>query len=116
MIALNRITTHVKTYEPGETLGSEFSEKDIERLIRLKAVDGAGDIEQDDDSDGELFGSGEPDSFLVEKDLNKLKKDQLIEYAVKIGLNGLTMELSKEQLVNDIINYIEEMEAAGEQV
>jgi hypothetical protein len=114
MIALVNITSHIRTYRPGEKLGSEFSEKDIKRLTKLKAIDGAADIE-DDELDGEFFGSREPDAFLTDKELNKKKKDELIIYATQIGLNGLTMDSSKEQLVNGILNYIEEVEA-GEQV
>lgn len=112
MIALNRITSHIKTYEPGEKLGSEFSERDIKRLIRLKAVDGAADIVTDDETDEELFGSGEPDSFLTKEGLDKIKtKELLIEYARKIGLDGLDIKTSREVLTNSILNYIEEIEA-----
>lgn len=117
MIAINRITSHIKTYEPGDQLGSEFSEKDLKRLIRLKALDGAKDFDADDDSDEELFGTGEPDSFLTEKELDKIKtKELLIEYAVKIGLNGLDIKSSREELTNSILNYIEEMEDGEGQV
>ncbi len=117
MIALNKITSSVKTYEPGDKLGSEFSEKDIKRLMRLKAVDGAADIEADDDSDGKLFGSGEPKSFLNEKELEKIpNKEKLIEYAEKIGINGLDTKASRAELTNSILNYIEELEDGEGQV
>lgn len=110
MLALVKITSHIRTYEPGQKLGSEFSENEIKRLIRLKAIDGSEDyVENIDDDD--FFNGNDPDEFLTESELSKLKKDELLEYATKIGLNGLTKNSTNEQLVNDILNYIEEIEA-----
>ncbi len=106
MIALVKITSHEKTYKPGETLGDEFTSEDISRLKRLKVVEGAVDSI---DSEDALFGDGEL-VFLTEKELNKLAKAKLIEYAKSIGLDDLTIAPSKEELVVAILNYIEELE------
>ncbi|WFR55362.1 hypothetical protein QA584_17325 [Anaerocolumna sp. AGMB13025] len=111
MIALVKITSHVKTYKPGEKLGSEFSDKDMKRLMRLKAVEGA---EEYEDSDDPIFGNGEPAEFLSEKELNKLTKPKIVEYAKSIGLNGLTADQSKEDLVKAALNYTEEIENSAE--
>ncbi|WMJ88869.1 hypothetical protein [Anaerocolumna sp. MB42-C2] len=111
MIALVIITSQVKTYKPGEKLGSEFNEEDIKRLKRLKAIEGAEDF---DDSEDTFFGDGEPAEFLTEKELNKLNKAKIVEYAGSIGLDELKAEMSKEELVDAVLNYTEEMENAAE--
>ncbi|MGB8452736.1 MAG: hypothetical protein WCD89_10415 [Anaerocolumna sp.] len=111
MIALVKITSHIKTYKPGEKLGLEFAEEDICRLKKLKAIEGAEDSE---DSDDTLFEDGEPAAFLADKELNKLNKTKLVEYAISIGLDGLKAEMSKEELVKAVLNYTEEMENSAE--
>jgi hypothetical protein len=109
MRALTRITTQVKTYLPGEVLGKELTPKDIERLVKKKAV------ENSDEGEDELFGSKKPPVFLTEKELNKLSsKAKLIDYAQSIGLEGLTDKDSKNQLIDSIKNYIEELEDSNE--
>jgi len=45
MIALVKITSHIKTYKPGEKLGLQFAEEDIYRLKKLKAIEGADDFD-----------------------------------------------------------------------
>lgn len=112
MIALQKITTEVKTYKPGETLGLEFSEKDLIRLKKLKAIEGT---DFNFNSDEELFGEDEPLVFLSESELNKFSnKAKLVEYACSIGLEELTTDLKKEELIDAILNYIEEIEANQE--
>ncbi len=112
MIALVKITSPIKTYEPGETLGSEFNEKDLQRLRRLKAVEGSEDAAADLDEN--IFGADDTDTFLTNKELTKLNKSKLVEYAESIGLGGLTAEMSKEDLMKAVLNYTEEMENTEE--
>ena len=111
MIALVKITSHVKTYRPGEKLGPEFSEQDLKRLKRLKGIEGSDDYE---DSDDTFFGNGEPAEFLTEKELNKLNKAKIVEYAESIGLDGLKVEIPKEDLVTAVLNHTEEIENSAE--
>lgn len=103
MKALVKITNHVMTYVPGDTLGKEFTKDDIERLIRKKAVE-AGKTDEE-----ELFDDNSSTEFLDEKALKKFSsKAKLIAYAKSIGLDNLEESEPKDKLVDAILNYIAE--------
>lgn len=98
------IMSSVKTYKKGEVLGKEFSKTSLDRLLIMGAVFKDGE----DILQIEEFDNGETLKFLSEEELRKFKnKTEIVEYARKIGLE-LDIESTKEKLINDVLNYIEE--------
>jgi len=94
------IKTRTKTYLPGEMLGNEFTDEEISRLKKLKAV--VGDYENRLEQ--------EKIRFLTEQELEKItSKQKLIDYADQIGI-ALKIESSKNELVGEILNYIQQLE------
>lgn len=111
MIALTKIRSHVRSYKRGDVLGEEFTQDDIKRLVRLKAVEGT---DYNFDAETAFFGV-ETTAFLTETELHKISsKVKLIEYAQSIGLEELSTEMKREEITDSILNYIEEMEATEE--
>lgn len=63
--------------------------------------DSEGSIDIDDDKD-------ENEAYFSEEEVNKMKKEDLITYAEKIGLSGLTMEMKQAELADAVNNFIDE--------
>ncbi len=105
-IADVNIKSRKKTYKKGDILGNEFSEKDILRFIEMGAVFSRGEFTG--------FDIYEPEQavFLGESDLRKMKsKGELAEYGKKIGFE-ISGELTREEMINSLLNYIEETQEA----
>lgn len=104
------IVTQEKEYKKGDKLPGTFPKADLERLKKQGFVYSDSDV--DDNLEEEAFGYNEDEqfNFLSEKELRKLNKDKLVEYAVTIGLE-LVVDEPKEQLISTVLNYIEEQQA-----
>lgn len=50
-------------------------------------------------------------SFKKEAQLRKMKKAEIVSYAVSIGLEDLTVQMPADELVEAVLNYTEEKEA-----
>lgn len=99
------VMSTIKTYKRGETLGKEFSKASLERLLAMGAVFKNGE----DISQLEEFDKQEVVEFLNEDELRKFKsKSEIVDYGKKIGLE-LDIDNTKESLINDTLNYIEEI-------
>lgn len=106
-IADMNVRSHKKLYKKGDVLGNEFSEKDILRFVEMGAVFSRGEIP--------AFDIYEPEElvFLDESDLRKMKsKGELAEYGRSIGID-VSEEMTKEEMINSLINYIEEEKDNG---
>lgn len=63
------------------------------------------------EEDGTFTPDATPPVFLSEEQIKKMKKEDLISYGAEIGIESLNNQMSKENLVDAIINFIEEEEA-----
>jgi len=109
-VAVMNIRSHKKLYKKGDILGNEFSENDISRFINMGAVFSRGETPffYESDEDDKVI-------FLDESDLRKMKsKSELAEYGKSIGFD-VSENMTKEEMINSLLNYIEEEEdnAAG---
>lgn len=109
------IQTAKASYKPGEIISERLSDADIEYLrkhdfISVEDVP-AMDEAVSDDTDFDGFGyADEGIEYKDEAALQKLKKDELIEYAHELGLE-LDESMVKSDMVNAILNYVEEQAA-----
>ena len=111
-IAAMNIKSCKKTYKKGDVLGNEFSKEDISRFIKMGAVFSRGE----ERLTAEEFDDYEPEEivFFDESDLRKIKsKAELREYGKRIGFEA-SMELTREEIINSLLNYIEEARETGE--
>ncbi len=95
-------------YRKGDCI--EISEAEGQRLIHLgvaECVQHQAQVIQDEAQD---FDDQEDTvAYLDTEALEKMKKQELVEYAASIGLN-LDLGLKHPELVAQIIDYIEEVE------
>lgn len=101
-IANINIRSGKKLYKKGDILGKEFPEKDILRLTEMGAVFSRGETPSFDAYDNEAV-------FLGEGELRKKTKGELTEYGKSIGFD-VSEELTKEEMISSLLNYIEETE------
>lgn len=103
-IAVMNIKSSRKTYKKGDVLGKEFSDDDIKRFLKAGAVFSRGESYFD-----EIEEFQEP-VFLEEESLRKMKtKADLVDYGKSIGVD-ISNEITKEEMINALLNYIEEAE------
>lgn len=110
-IADMNIKSREKIYKKGDVLGNEFSKGDILRFIKIGAVFSRGEESLSDKGvdDYKL----EEIVFLDESGLRKMKsKAELCEYGKQIGFE-ISLELTKEEMINSLLNYIEEAKETG---
>lgn len=117
---VNVITSKAE-YKPGDIIKEKLSSADLAYLKKNKfiivedepaSVDGES-YEHEDDFAGFGYSEGEQESgieYMDEPALQKLKKDELVEYADKLGLE-LDESLLKSELIEAILNYVEENSA-----
>lgn len=128
-----------KIYGPGRIIpDGDLKEADAVRFLAAKAIvpdvhgvpvpaeeDEAEEYEEADSSslpgpDDEEYET-EPEeredaqetftSFKKEAQLRKMKKAEIVSYAVSIGLEDLTVQMPADELVEAVLNYTEEKEA-----
>lgn len=92
------------TYKPGDFL--EIREDEVKYLLENKAIESIDEVYLSSSIDKE------PPQYNTREELNKLKKDELIEYANQLGLDNIE-NLKKDEIVNEILNFIEENEDNG---
>ncbi len=116
------IETAKRRYRPGEAITEQLSEADLAHFRERKFI-----IEEDDVTEG-ASRDGSPDGwtdgipgtggaeaeadgawtgFKDEAALNRMTKDEIVEYAAKIGLK-LEVSKVKVDLVSAVLNYVEE--------
>lgn len=115
---VNVITSKAE-YKPGDIIGEKLSPADMAYLKKRKfiTVEGEKVINADETPDSEDVFAGfgydedvQPENgieYMDEAALQKLKKDELVEYAVKLGLE-LDESMLKGELINAILNHVEE--------
>ncbi len=118
------IETARRRYRPGEAVTEQLGEADLIHFRVRNFI-----IEEDDVMEGEgASGDGSPDGwpdsipgtggteaeadeawtgFKDEAALNRMTKDEIVEYAAQIGLK-LEISKVKVDLVSAVLNYIEE--------
>jgi hypothetical protein len=116
------IETARRRYRPGEAITERLSEADLAHFRERNFI-----IEEDDVMEG-ASGDGSPDGwpdsipgtggteteadedwtgFKDETALNRMTKDEIVEYAAQIGLK-LDISKVKVDLVSAVLNYTEE--------
>ena len=116
------IETARRRYRPGEAITEQLSEADLAHFRERNFI-----IEEDDVMEG-ASGDGSPDGwpdgipgtggteteadedwtgFKDETALNRMTKDEIVEYAAQIGLK-LDISKVKVDLVSAVLNYTEE--------
>ena len=123
MIRANvNINTYKAEYKPGDIIKEKLSPADMAYLRKHKFITVEDELlnteEPSDSEDGfDGFGYGEDGQqdagleYMDETALQKLKKDELVEYAAKLGLE-LDESMLKGELIEAILNHVEE-QAAG---
>lgn len=109
------IQTAKATYKPGEIISERLSDADTAYLKKhdFISIEDVFVINESVSDDTDFDGFGYVDEGIEYKDeaaLQKLKKDELIEYAQKLGLE-LDESMIKSDMVNAILNYVEEQAA-----
>lgn len=116
---VNVITSKAE-YKPGDIIREKLSEADLAYLRKRKfitveesQVNTDNFSEQTDDFEG--FGYNDEEQaggieYMDEAALQKLKKDELVAYAEKLGLE-LDESLLKSELMEAILNHVEEQTA-----
>lgn len=117
------ITTAKTSYKPGEIIHEKLSDADMAYLKKHNFIttDDEAAIAGDEGTDATAepvseFGTdfnSDDDTGIVYKDeaaLQKLKKDEIVEYAASIGLE-LDEAALKNDLIDAVLNYIEERTA-----
>lgn len=117
------ISTAKASYKPGETIHEKLSDADIAYLKKHNFI--TTDDEAAFAEDEGISAASEPisgfgidlnsddDTGIEYKDeaaLQKLKKDEIVEYAASIGLE-LDEAALKNDLIDAVLNYIEERTA-----
>ncbi len=101
MIKLTRGHFGPKLLGPGSVLN--LDEATEQRLVNSKVAVFIGEDGTDENK------SGTEPSIKTADQIKKIKsKKGLVDYAVSIGLHTLNEELSKESLIDEIMNYQEE--------
>lgn len=128
-----------KIYEPGRIIpDGDLKEADAVRFLAAKAivpdVHGvpvpAEEVEAEEYEEADSSSLPGPDdeeceteleeredaqetftSFKKEAQLRKMKKAEIVSYAVSIGLEDLTVQMPADELVEAVLNYTEEKEA-----
>ena len=111
---VNVITSKAE-YKPGDIIGEKLSPADMAYLKKRKFITVEGEKVINADSEDVFAGFGydedvQPENgieYMDEAALQKLKKDELVEYAVKLGLE-LDESMLKGELINAILNHVEE--------
>ena len=87
------------SHKPGDFL--EVNEDEVKYLLENKAIELIDEV---------FFASSineEPPQYNTKEELNKLKKEELIIYANQLGLE-IPESLKKDEVLNEILNFIEE--------
>ena len=80
----------------------ELSQEEEKRLVERKIAIYISENRNEEES--------EEMDYLSEEEIKKMKsKQELIDYAVSIGMEGLNTDMKKEELVNEIENFIDEL-------
>lgn len=120
------VRTNGKVYKPGSILPADMSKIDLDFLKSKKfievvevsaAVAGADEDDEDDDPGDGMFDELNVGEYKSTEEVRKIrKKGDLYKYALSIGLDlGDDYEDKKvADLADEIINFQEEKEAAGE--
>ncbi len=101
-----------KLLGPGTVL--ELSKEDESRLVNNKVAEYVTDHKSKNDD--EVVSNATADSilsdnefYLSEDEIKKMKsKQELVDYAASIGLEGMDTDMKKDDLVDAILNFIEE--------
>lgn len=107
-------TSDYTIYEKGDIIEEIFDKTERQRLINLGAIE-----EIDTIADSSKNYEGENDYgkivFLSEDEIKRFKsKSEIAEYAETIGYNLKPDEMTREEMINCLINYIEEVTENGE--
>ncbi|WP_410495811.1 hypothetical protein QTL86_19300 [Cellulosilyticum sp. ST5] len=94
----------IVTYVNGQEL--EVSEEDAKRLIVLKVAENLDEANHNGQDNNNGYQDG--DGYLSVKELEKMKKQDLVDYANTIGLE-LDFATKQPDLVHAITDYIEEL-------
>ncbi len=111
-VAAMNIRSHKKLYKKGDILGNEFTENDILRFVDMGAVflRGEASFSEANAFKENIFKESEEVVFLDEDALRKMRsKSELVEYGESIGVD-ISENLTKEEMINLLLNYIEEEE------
>ncbi|BBF41999.1 hypothetical protein lbkm_0681 [Lachnospiraceae bacterium KM106-2] len=102
-----------KLLGPGKILN--LSEKEEERLVKTGTAvyvqkethndDKANDQHENKQTDQE---EESDDFYLSEDEIKKMKKEELVSYGTKIGVQDLDSSMRKDELEAAIINFIDE--------
>ena len=104
-VAAMNIRSHKKLYKKGDILGNEFTENDILRFVDMGAVFLRGEA-----SFSEANAFKENIFKESEEVVRKMRsKSELVEYGESIGVD-ISENLTKEEMINLLLNYIEEEE------
>jgi len=121
-----QIVTAKKTYRPGEVISEKLSDADMAFLSKRNFIITDEDIASfvdDKEPENETNIEGINTDFIVDgsdgityKDkeaLVKMQKDEIVTYAKSLGLT-LNVSLLKQDLIDEVLNYVEEALAAEE--
>ena len=113
-----KVRTHiagqVKKYHPGDLLGNEFSEEEIERFCACRAVYPVGDEPAVSESDTAEDSSSDEEEdkidMLGEEELKKLpSKKAIMQYAESIGMDPMDEALTRPERIDKVLAYQEEV-------
>lgn len=110
------ITGPSNNYHPGDILGDEFSEEEIERFCSCRAVCPVGAklvvSESDTNDDDEISTDDEADKIdmLSEEELKKLSsKKAIMQYAESIGMEPMEESMTRPEMIDKVLAYQEEV-------
>lgn len=123
------IETAKKRYAPGEVIMEWLPDTDMEFLKKhgfiieesLDPEGGAigleecGAIRVSEIQDPEEESSEEPVEYKDENALKKMYKDEIVEYAKRIGLT-IDQNMSKNDMIDAVLNHIGEISEAQERI
>ena len=97
---------------------TEIEEK---RLVERKVAEYVNDEENDNrknaaDINGEEIIYDDEEVFKTEEEIRSMKKDELIAYAEEIGIKDFDTKVTKDVMIDAILNYIEENSIDVEEV
>ena len=109
------IQTAKADYKPGEIIRERLSDADIAYLRKhdFISIEDIPVMNETVTDNTDFDGFGYPDEGIEYKDeaaLQKLQKNELIEYAQELGLE-LDESMVKADMINAILNYVEEQAA-----
>ncbi len=105
-------TSDYTIYEKDSIIEEIFDETERQRLINLGAVE---EIDTIDKSSKNHENDDKKIVFLSEDEIKRFKsKSEIAEYAETIGYTLKPDEMTREEMINCLINYIEEVTENGE--